>query len=70
MSKYIGIAKEVGDPWYRVTFMLYNRMVKVTLYTKKYKRPKYYWYGKESFDYCVNEQGIFNNRWFFGIKIN
>ncbi len=70
MNKYIGIAKEVTDPWYMINIMLYNRMIKLTLYTSRYKKPKLYYYNREEFDYCMNEQEIINLKWFFGISIN
>ena len=70
MNRYIGIAKEVNDPWYMINVMLYNRMIKLTLYTLKYKKPKYYYYNREEFDHCVNEQEITEFKWFLGASIN
>lgn len=72
MTRYIGIAKESGDKWYMITLMLYNRMIKLTLYTKKYKKPKYYWYGKESFNHIFNDKDCWTMplKWFIGLKIN
>ena len=67
--KYIGIAKEDSDKWYSMTFMLYNTMLKVTLYTKVTKRPTYYYYNKSSYDYCINEAKIYKLKWFLGIVI-
>lgn len=69
MAKYIGVAKEKNDPWYMITLMLYDRMIKLTAYTKKHKKPKYYWYGKKSFDYIVNEVDLFHPKWFLGIRL-
>lgn len=56
--------------WYTITLLLFNRIIKFTLYTQKYKKPKYYYYGKEQFDYCINEQKIINLKWFFGVGLN
>ena len=70
MNRYIGIAKESHDKWYSICLLLFNRMIKLTLYTPKHKRPKYYYYNKESFKYCMNEVEIIRFKWFFGIEIN
>ena len=70
MNRYIGIGKEVNDRWYTITLLMFNRMIKLTLYTQKYKKPKYYYYNKEQFDYCMNEQKLINLKWFFGVGLN
>lgn len=71
MVRYIGIAKERGDQWYTIDFMLYDRMLKLTLYTKRFKRPTYYWTGNGGFDYAFNTEdvSIYHFKWFFGLKI-
>lgn len=71
MVKYIGISKEQGDKWYMIIFMLYNRMIKITLYTPKYIKPKYYWYNEKTFKYLFNDKSKrFHFKWFFGLKLN
>ena len=67
MKKYIGVGKEAGDKWYSITIFMFNRMIKLTLYTHKYKRPKYYYYNKEKFQHCMNEVENINLKWFVGI---
>jgi len=69
MTKYIGIATEINDPWYSLCILLYNKMIKIKLWTPKTKRPVYYWYNTEQFDYCINEMDIIRLGWFFGICI-
>ncbi len=68
MINLIGIAHGSGDPWYMISFLLYNRMIKITAYTK-YKHPKYYWYNKEAFSFVVNESDNYDPDWFIGIQI-
>lgn len=65
----IGIAHVQDDPWYMVSILLCDRMIKLTLCTLKKKRPKYYWYNKESFDYQMNNQDMIAFKWFFGLRI-
>lgn len=69
MYKYIGIAKEKGDPWYAITIMLYDSMIRLTAHTKKGKRPKCYWYNKEAFHFCINEINFFYTKWFVGTRL-
>jgi hypothetical protein len=70
MNRYIGIGKEEHDQWYSISLFLFDRMLKVKLYTPRTKKPTCYYYNKTSFDYCMNEQEIFNIKWFFGISLN
>ena len=66
MNKYIGICKEVGDKWYSISFLLYKNMLKIYLYSPKYKRPKYIWYTAEQFEYSLSNE-IIRFKWFIGI---
>jgi len=68
-KKYIGIGNEVNDGWLSISFLFYNRMLKFKLYTLRTKLPKFYWYDKAQFYYCVTNDFIALN-WFFGIEIN
>lgn len=70
MNRYIGLGKETHDQWYSISIFLFNRMLKVKLYTSRTKKPAYYFYNKESFDYCMNEQEVLKIKWFFGISLN
>lgn len=72
MVRYIGITKEKGEPWYWFDIMLYNRMIKLAPYTKKGKRPTYFWTNQKGFDYQFNTDGvsIYKFSWFIGLKIN
>ena len=69
MFNLIGIGKENGDKQYTICIFLYNKMVKLTLYTVKHKKPTYYYYNKNSYKECM-KQGIISIKWFFGIHIN
>jgi len=72
MNRHLGIFREGGDPWYMIGIMLYNRMIKFTLYASRKRRPAYYYYGKEQFQYCVNEESITHPNFFLGLsfKVN
>ena len=72
MRRYIGICKDKEDEWYTINIMLYNRMLKLTLYTKRYKLPRSFWYDKKTFNFYFNndEGSPFNLSWFFGVQIN
>ena len=70
MNRYIGIARERKEPWYKINVMLYNRMIVLTLYTPRTKRPKCYYYGKKEFYYCVDDANVIDLKWFFGVSIN
>jgi len=67
----IGIAKENGFPWYHFTLMLYDRMINIALWTKRAKRPKYYYYSPETFKYMFDndEVSAFSFKWFLGLRI-
>jgi hypothetical protein len=67
--KYIGIAKEKNDPWYYIIIMFGNRMIKITPYTERTKRPAYYFYNKDAFKYAI-EIGLFELRWFVGLTLD
>ena len=69
-KKYIGIGNEVDDGWYCLSFLLYNRMLKLKLWTLRTRRPKFYWYDKAQFYYCLNSSNFIVFKWFFGIEIN
>lgn len=70
MTRYIGIAHEQGDSWYCFCILLYNKMLKISLWTPRIKMPKYYFYDQEAFGHCVNIQEITTFGWIFGISIN
>lgn len=70
MERYIGVAKGVGSKWYVIILLFYNRMIIITQYTYKHKRPTYYYFNKEQFDFCINEQKLIPFKWFFGIMFN
>ena len=59
MNRYIGIVKEKDDRWYTIGILLYNRLLKLTLYTPRFKRPKYYYYDRESFTHLVDDENSF-----------
>lgn len=70
MNKYIGIGRAVDDKWYMITLFLYNRMIKIALYTPRHKKPKYYYYNKDQFDFCINQSRLIVIKWFLGVAIN
>ena len=72
MKKYFGLAREKGEfgRWYNINFLFWHWMLKVTLYTKKTKLPKLYFYKKQEFEYCVNEQEFVQFKWFVGVVLN
>lgn len=70
MNRYIGIGKEINDKWYCICLFLFNRMLKITLYTPRFKKPTYYYYNKVAFEYGIGEQRIIDIKWFFGLSLN
>jgi len=72
MKRYIGIARELGEfgKWYSINILLFNKMLKITLWTPVTKRPTFYFYNKAAFDYSINEQEIIQFSWFIGLIFN
>ena len=70
MTKYLGIGKCNNDTsWYYFSILLYNRMLKIALYTPRTKTPRFYWYNKTRFRYNFKElEDTF--KWFVGVTIN
>ena len=68
MTYYIGIGKEYNSPGNIISILLFNRMLNIAPYTIKHWYPRFYYYNKESFTYCIKQE-IISFKWFIGITI-
>ena len=69
IMKYIGIAHEKGSHWYYINLFLYDKMITITPYTNRTKRPKYYFYNKQAFAHMIENNNL-HFVWFFGVVLN
>lgn len=69
MKKHIGIGKRKSSRWHEITFLFFNTITILTIWTPITKAPSYHYYPSEEAELNFTEDELNSFKWVFRFKI-